>query len=202
MLRASDIFRSPLLLFASNSRRTEPLSLLLMANKQICLSLGIQRHFRLGEDRAAAQEETTAGRCGLSSAREGRTKGIYDVHLSSLVPISSPVFSPLSLGQSLSYPSVLYRYPLSRLSTPILLIRLYHLCPVIFCFILHLFVRILSRVGRRKSYKCILGWQFYEEFGQGSFREEKKFKRFFTIVILGIKYIYIVNEFCVSRGSY
>ena len=44
-------------------RPNRRLSLLPIANKQICLSLGIQRHFRLGEDRAVAQKETTAAGC-------------------------------------------------------------------------------------------------------------------------------------------
>lgn len=107
-------------LSASNCRKTEPLSLLPVANKQICLSLGIQRHFRLGEARAVAQEETTTARCGLSSAREGRTKGIYDVHLSSLYLLSFlfPLPDSFSLSLSLFYllsrtiPSVLF-YALS-----------------------------------------------------------------------------------------
>lgn len=97
-------------------RPNRRLSLLSVANKQICLSLGIQRHFRLGEDRAVAQEETTAARCGLSSAREGRTKGIYDVHLSSLYLLSflfplshSLSFSFAFVGQSRRYFPVLYR---------------------------------------------------------------------------------------------
>lgn len=97
--RSIRIWCFPRSFFSSRQIPVRPnrrLSLLLVANKQICLSLGIQRHFRLGEDRAVAQEETTAARCGLSSAREGRTKGIYDVHLSSLyplIPVSSPVLS-------------------------------------------------------------------------------------------------------------
>lgn len=103
---------------ASNCRKTEPLSLLPVANKQICLSLGIQRHFRLDEARAVAQEETTTARCGLSSAWEGRTKGIYDVHLSSLYLLSFLFPLPDSFSLSLFYllsrtiPSVLF-YALS-----------------------------------------------------------------------------------------
>lgn len=88
---------SSLSLFASNSRRTRRLSLLPVVNKQICLSLGIQHRFRLGEHRAAAREEATTARHGLSSARGGWTKGIYDVHLSShYLPyfLSFPFASP------------------------------------------------------------------------------------------------------------
>lgn len=111
---------------ASNCRKTEPLSLLPVANKQICLSLGIQRHFRLDEARAVAQEETTTARCGLSSAWEGRTKGIYDVHLSSLyllsflfpLPDSFSLSSISSLGQSHQYFSTLYRSSFSSIHAP------------------------------------------------------------------------------------
>lgn len=55
-----------------------------------------------------ALEETTAGRCGLSSARGGRTKGIYDVHLPPsspslyLLPFLFPVFHRLTLSPSFS----------------------------------------------------------------------------------------------------
>lgn len=142
------------------------------------LVLALLRHFRLGEDRAVAQEETTAARCGLSSAREGRTKGIYDVHLSSLYLLSflfplpySLSLSLLSLGQC--HPTFpCFIAPLSRLSTSFPLVCLYHICLAICRFTLHLFARILSRVERRKSYKCILGWPF-EEFGRGSSAGEK-----------------------------
>jgi len=143
-------------------RPNRRLSLLPIANKQICLSLGIQRHFRLGEDRAVAQKETTAARCGLSSAWEGRTKGIYDVHLSSLYPLSFLFPLPLSLSLSLLYrtipsvlPSALSFSP--RLSTPFLFIRLYHHFLANLRFALHLFVWIPSRVERRKTCKCIFG---------------------------------------------
>lgn len=159
-------------LSVSNSRRIEPLSLLSVANKQICLSLGIQRHFRLSEDRAVAREETTAARCGLSSAREGRTKGIYDVHLSSLYLLSFlfPLpYSPSLLSRTIT--SVLFRaLPLFFLVSP----RPFSSSVFIIAYLrfsrftLHFFASILSRVGHRKSYKCILGWRFYEEFERDS----------------------------------
>lgn len=131
-------------LFASNSRRTRRLSLLPVVNKQICLSLGIQHRFRLGGARAAAREEATAARRGLSSARGGRTKGIYDVHLSShYLPyfLSFPFgLSHLLRGIILALFSRAFSLLLPHPSTPFSSIRLYHRSLAILHFIPRLFV--------------------------------------------------------------
>lgn len=112
----------PLLLFASNSRGTEPLSLLPIANKQICLSLGTSAALppRRRSCRCSRGNNRGSLRVVVRSRRsdKGNLRCTLVLPLSSLVPISSPVFS-LSLS-SLSrtvppYFSVLHRSPFSSL---------------------------------------------------------------------------------------
>lgn len=86
------------------------LSLLPVANKQICLSLGIQLHFRLGEDRAAAvvAQGNNHGplRVVVRSRRsdKGNLRCTLVLPLSSLIPIScfSPSHFPALFSFSLS----------------------------------------------------------------------------------------------------